>query len=151
MCSAWLKARIISEKALTASKLVKEPNWCSQGLLKSLTIHKSKLWYTLLWKACADKVCPTYQNISRRSEELVTPKGCTWHSKMSKKLLTRSFPKTVKGYRIEVPTHHQKEETDICSLRMIFDMLYKSIPNHTKGPKIIANAENHCTHKYPSN
>jgi hypothetical protein len=54
---------------------------------------------------------------------------------MSKKLLTRNFPKTVKDYRIEVPTHHQKEETDIYPLRMIFDMLHKSIPNTQKGPK----------------
>jgi hypothetical protein len=67
---------------------------------------------------------------------------------MSKKLLIRSFPKTVKGYRIRVPTHHQKEETDIYLLRMISDMFNKSISNTQKGPKnYITSAENHCTHK----
>jgi hypothetical protein len=54
---------------------------------------------------------------------------------MSKKLLTRSFPKTVKGYRIEVPTHHQKEETDTHLLRMITDMPHKH-SKHTKALKI---------------
>ena len=54
---------------------------------------------------------------------------------MSKKLLIRNFPKTVNGYRFEVPTHHQKEETDIYLLRMISDMPYKSIPNTKKALK----------------
>ena len=55
---------------------------------------------------------------------------------MSKKLLIRNFPKTVNGYRFEVPTHHQKEETDIYSLRIIFDMLHKAFQTHKKALKI---------------
>jgi hypothetical protein len=50
---------------------------------------------------------------------------------MSKKSLTRFFPKTVKGCKMEVPTHYQKEETDIYLLRMTLDML-NTVPKHTQ-------------------
>jgi hypothetical protein len=71
---------------------------------------------------------------------------------MSKRLLTRSLPKTVKGYRIEVPTHHQKEETDIHLLRMTSDMLYKTIPNTKKALKTYTMYKKTTVHtKYPCN
>jgi len=43
---------------------------------------------------------------------------------MSKEFLTRFPPKTVKEYNIQMPTHCQKEETDIYPIRMVFNMLH---------------------------